>query len=84
MYYRFPSFRETPPSERNAQQCLAEILCKCDRRKESSKSGTSDDGMPCPGGKLTEPMLRVEVKEEVKQEERGKSKSLECLEMVVH
>ena len=73
MYYCFPSFRETPPSERTAQQYLAEILSKSDRRKESSTSRASDDGMPNLDGKLTEPMLRVEVKEEVKQEKKGKS-----------
>lgn len=73
MYYRFPSFRETPPSERTAQQCLAEILSKSDRRKESSTSKTSEDGMANQDGKPTEPMLRVEVKEEVKQEQRGNS-----------
>ena len=72
MYYRFPSFRATPPSERTAQQYLAEILSKSDRRKKSSTSG-NEDGMPSPEGKPTEPMLRAEVKEEVKQESKGKS-----------
>lgn len=71
-YYRFPSFRATPPSERTAQQYLAEILSKSDRRKKSSTSG-NEDGMPSPEGKPTEPMLRAEVKEEVKQESKGKS-----------
>lgn len=72
MYYRFPSFRATPPSERTAQQCLAEILCKSDRCKKSRTSGTNEHGMPSPEGKPTEPMLRAEVKEEVKQESKGK------------
>jgi len=73
VYYRFPSFRATPPSERTAQQCLAEILSKSDRRRESSTNGTNGHGMPRPEGKPTEPMLRAEVKEEVKQESKGKS-----------
>lgn len=72
MYYRFPSFRATPPSERTAQQCLAEILSKSDRRKKSSTSGTNEQGSS-PEGKPTEPMLRAEVKEEVKRESKGKS-----------
>lgn len=72
MYYRFPSFRATPPSERTAQQYLAEILSKSDRRKKSSTSGTNEHG-PSPEGKPTEPMLRAEVKEEVKQERKSKS-----------
>jgi hypothetical protein len=73
MYYRFPSFRATPPSERTAQQCLAEILSKSDRRKKSGTSGTNEHGMTSPEGKPTKPVLRAEVKEEVKQENKGKS-----------
>ena len=72
MYYRFPSFRATPPSERTAQQYLAEILSKSDRRKKSSTSGTNEHGLG-PESKPTEPMLRAEVKEEVKQESKSKS-----------
>jgi hypothetical protein len=72
-YYRFPSFCATPPSERTAQQYLAEILSKSDRHKKSNTSEADEVGMPAPEGKLTEPMLRVDVKGEVKQEKKGNS-----------
>ena len=63
-YYRFPSFRATPPSERTAQQRLEEILSKSDQHKKSSTSGTNEDRMPSQEDKPTEPF---------KQEKKGKS-----------
>ena len=72
VYYRFPSFHATLPSEKTAQQCLAEILAKSDRRKKSSISGTDEDGMPSRKGKPTEPMLSAEVKRKDKQEKSGR------------
>jgi hypothetical protein len=48
-------------------------LSKSDQRKKYSTSGTNEDRMPSQEDKPTEPMLRAEVKEEVKQEKKGKS-----------
>jgi hypothetical protein len=71
MYYRFPSFRPNPPSEtKTAQECLTEILSKCDQRQRFGTSHT-ETTMPSSKGRPTDPELREEVKEEVKKGSKG-------------
>ena len=70
MYYRFPSFRANPPSDtKTAQEYLSEILSKSDQRRRHIAS--HNIAIPSSKGKPTDPNLRDEVKEEVKQENKG-------------